>query len=271
MNRDSQKDVHTDVATPMSFETTHTAEMALAAMREARATAELACQAYEMSLPPEHRVWARTDRVPVIVVGPPKAALETAVAMLATCDAAAALALELSVAFADASQVAALTAAVVATSRSARAGVRALKMPRAGDLRIQLAHATALATHQVADTLILRSSDRDLRRIRRRNELAECRFPASWRDVITGLGEQLTHLEFDEHRDAELAGAAASHDAALHLVRVYEQFRVIGRADGAVRRYARIAGLAAAYAGWSTLERPDEISSAGVDRLPPVA
>jgi hypothetical protein len=37
-------------------------------------------------------------------------------------------------------------------------------------------------------------------------------------------------------------------------VRVYEEFRTRGAADGALRRYARIAALASIYAGWAALE-----------------
>lgn len=128
MSRDRQQNLQMEVGTPVSFETTQIAEAALAALREARTTAEVACRAYQMTLPPERRASARSDRVPVIVAGPPHAALECAVAMLATCDAAARLALQLALTFADASQVAALTTAVAETSRSARAGVRALRM-----------------------------------------------------------------------------------------------------------------------------------------------
>ena len=83
----------------ISSETTHIAKTALATLHEARTTAETACQAYQMTLAQEQRPSARTDRVPMIVQGRPRAALEIAVAMLATCDAAAALALELRACF----------------------------------------------------------------------------------------------------------------------------------------------------------------------------
>lgn len=271
MNGDSQQDVHMDLGTPVSHETTRIAAMALAAVREARTTAEEACQAYQITLPPEERLRARTDRVPMMVAGPPQAALETAVAMLATCDAAAALALQLSLAFDDAPQVAALTAGVTATSRCARSGAGALKMHGARDLRIQLAHATAMATHQVADALNLRRADRDQRKTLHLRGLGQNRFPPAWRDVIIGLGSRLTHSELDEQHEAERVGAAAARDAAEHLVGVYEQFWAIGGADGAVRRYARIAALASAYAGWSSLQTPVDTSPRIDAPIPPPA
>jgi hypothetical protein len=255
----------------ISLETTHIAETALAALHEARTTAEVARQAYQMTLPQEQRSSARTDRVPAIVAGPPHAALEIAVAMLATCDAAAALALELSLAFTDASQVAALTAAVATTSRSASIGVRALRMPGARDLRRQLAHATALATHQVADALRLRGADRDSGKMLRLKELGVNRFPLPWRAVVTELGERLACQDVDEQHDAERECAAAAHAAAERVVRVYEEFRAVGGADGALRRYARIAALASAYTGWAALEMPVGTSGRGVPALPPVA
>lgn len=240
----------------ISSETTHIARTALATLHEARTTAETACQAYQMTLAQEQRSSARTDRVPVIVAGPPRAALEIAVAMLATCDAAAALALELSLAFAEASQVAALTDAVASTSRSASIGVRALRMQGPDDLRRQLAHATALATHQVADVLYLQGADRAPGKYSRRKELGLTGFPLPWRAVVTGLGERLARQEVDDVHDADRACAAAAHDAAERVVRAYEEFTGAGRADGALRRYARIAALASAYTGWAALEMP---------------
>ena len=183
----------------ISSETTHIARTALATLHEARTTAETACQAYQVTLAQEQRSSARTDRVPVIVAGPPRAALEIAVAMLATCDAAAALALELSLAFAEASQVAALTAAVASTSRSASIGVRALRMQGPDDLRRQLAHASALASHQVADVLDLQGgAARAPGKYLRRKELGLSGFPLPWRAVVTGLGERLACQEVDD-------------------------------------------------------------------------
>ena len=82
MNGDSRQAVHIGLGTRVSGETTRIAAMALAAVREARTTAEEACQAYQITLPPEERLRARTDRVPMMVAGPPQAALETAVALL---------------------------------------------------------------------------------------------------------------------------------------------------------------------------------------------
>jgi hypothetical protein len=241
------------MVTLTSANSLHVAATALAALREARTISADACLAYQMTLPPEQRASARTDRVPVIAVGPPRAALECGVAMLATCDAAAGLALELSLTFDDAPRVAALTAAVEATSRSTQAGVRALRLRGSSDLRLQLAHATAHATHQVAHALTVRGIGRDPREKRRRSELLLNRFPPSWRDVINCLGDRLAELGVED-RAAARAGAAAAHDAADHVVRVYEEFRTRGAADGALRRYARIAALASIYAGWAALE-----------------
>lgn len=255
----------------ISSETTHIAKTALATLHEARTTAETACQAYQMTLAQEQRPSARTDRVPMIVQGRPRAALEIAVAMLATCDAAAALALELALAFADASQVAALTAAVATTSRSAGIGVRALRMQGPGDLRRQLAHTTALASHQLADVLDLQGADRDPGKYVRRKELGLNGFPLPWRAVVAGLGESLACRDVDEHQDASRASAAAAHDAAERVLRAYEKFRPAGRADGALRRYARIEALASAYTGWAALEMPVDASRHGVPPPPPVA
>lgn len=229
------------------------AATALAALRETRTTAAEACLAYQRTLPPEQRASARTDRVPVIVAGPPRAALECAVAMLATCDAAAGLALELSLSFDDAGQIAELTTAVEATSRSAHIGVRALHLRSSPELRLQLAHATAHATHQVAHALTVRGIARDPLERRRRSEFLTNRFPPQWRDVIVCLGERLAGSDLDE-RGAERAAAAAAHDAAEHVMHVYEMFRSVSATDGALRRYARIAALASIYAGWSVLE-----------------
>lgn len=226
---------------------------AVTVIREARATSSDACIAYQMTLPPEQRSSARTDRIPIIVVGPPRAPLESAVAMLATCTAAAGLALELSLTFDDVPRIATLTAAVEETSRSSRVGVRALKLQGPTELRLQLAHAAAHATHQVADTLSMRSIGREPRGKMRRSESLHNRFPSSWRNVIACLGERLTARDVAE-RDAERAGAAAAHDAADRVMHVYEAFRTAGAADGALRRYARIAALASIYAGWSALE-----------------
>lgn len=255
----------------ISSETTHIAKTALATLHEARTTAETACQAYQMTLAQEQRPSARTDRVPMIVQGRPRAALEIAVAMLATCDAAAALALELALAFAEASQVAALTAAVATTSRSAGIGVRALRMQGPGDLRRQLAHTTALASHQLADVLDLQGADRDPGKYVRRKELGLNGFPLPWRAVVAGLGESLACRDVDEHQDASRASAAAAHDAAERVLRAYEKFRPAGRADGALRRYARIEALASAYTGWAALEMPVDASRHGVPPPPPVA
>jgi hypothetical protein len=255
----------------ISSETTHIARTALATLHEARTTAETACQAYQMTLAQEQRSSARTDRVPMIVAGPPRAALEIAVAMLATCDAAAALALELSLAFAEASQVAALTAAVASTSRSASIGVSALKMQGPDHLRRQLAHASALASHQVADVLDLQGTDPAPGKYLRRKELGLNGFPLPWRAVVTGLSERLACREVDEQHDASRASAAAAHDAAERVLRAYEEFRAAGRADGALRRYARIAVLASAYSGWAALEMPVDASRRDVAPLPPIA
>jgi hypothetical protein len=243
-----------------SANSSRTAATALAAVREARAIAADACLAYQMTLPPEQRPSARTDRVPVIVVGPPHAALECATAMLATCDAAAGLALELSLTFDDAPRVTALTTGVEATSRSARVAVRALQLRGSTELRLQLAHATALATHQVADALTVRGIGEDPREQRRRSALLPSRFPPSWRDVVACLGERLTRRD-PEEQDAERAGAAAAHDAANRVMHVYEEFRPVGAADGALRRYARIAALASIYTGWSALESDHTITA----------
>lgn len=247
MSRDLSLEGHT------SADTLHVAAIALAALREARTTSADACLAYQMTLPPEQRPSARTDRVPVIVVGPPHAALERAVAMLATCGAAGGLALELSLTFDAAPRIAAVTAAVEATSRSARIGVRALKLRGPTELRLRLAHATAHATHQVADALSVGGVDHDPREKRRRSESLHKRFPPTWRDVIACLGDRLSSRDLEE-RDAERAGAAAAHDAADRVMHMYEAFRTVGTADGALRRYARIAALASIYAGWSALE-----------------
>ncbi len=227
--------------------------MALAALRETRTTAAEACLAYQMTLPPDQRASARTDRLPVIVAGPPRAALECAVAMLATCDAAAGLALELSLAFDEADKIAELTTAVEATSHSVRLGVRALQQRSSAELRLQLAHATAHASHQVANALSVRGVVRDPLERRRRSEFLQNRFPPPWRDVIVCLGERVARSGL-ENPGAERAAAAAAHDAAERIMHVYEMFRSIGAADGALRRYARIAALTSIYAGWSVLE-----------------
>jgi hypothetical protein len=240
-------------AGPTSTDTLQLAAIALAALRDARSTAADACLAYQMTLPPEQRPAARTDRIPVIVVGPPRAALERAVAMLATCDAAAGLALELSLAFDEAARIAALTAAVEATSRSARIGVRALRRRGSTELRLELAHAAAHATHQVADALGVGGVDRVPHSKVRRSESLHNRFPPAWRDVIACLGERLASQDLEE-ASPERAGAAAAHDAADRVMHVYEAFRMTGAADGALRRYARVAALASIYAGWSALE-----------------
>ncbi len=229
------------------------AATALAVLREARTTSADACLAYQLTLPSEQRASARTDRVPVIVVGPPLAALECTVAMLATCSSAAALALELSLTFDDAPRVAVLTTAVEATSRSAGIAVRALHLRGSTDLRLQLAHATARATHQVADALSARGIGHDPRVKARRSEFLHNRFPPSWRDVIACLGERLASRDLEDQA-AERAAAAAAHDAAGRVMHVYGEFPMVGAADGALRRYARIAALAAIYAGWSALE-----------------
>ena len=238
------------------------AATALAALRETRISAADACLAYQMTLPPEQRASARTDRVPVIVAGPPRAALECAVAMLATCDATAGLALELSLSFDDAGQIAELTTAVEATSCSARIGVRALQLRGSTELRLQLAHSTAHATHQVANALSVRGIARDPLERRRRAEFLHNRFPPPWRDVIVCLGECLATCGLGD-RGAERAAAAAAHDAAEHVMHVYEMFRSVGAADGALRRYARIAALASIYAGWSVLECNHERTDVG--------
>jgi hypothetical protein len=207
-----------------------------------------------MTLPPEQRSSARTDRIPLIAVGPPRAALESAVAMLATCNAAAGLALELSLTFDDVPRIAALTAAVEEMSRSARLGVRALKLRASTELRLKLAHAAAHATHQVADALSVRSVGRDMRNKMRPSESLHNRFPPAWRDVIACLGTRLTLRDVTEGDAERAGGAAAAHDAADRVMHVYEEFRTVGAADGALRRYARIAALASIYAGWSALE-----------------
>ena len=243
-----------DKITPVSFEATQVAETARAAMRDARAIADIACQAYRLTLPPDRRASARTDRVPVIVTGPPAAALETAVAMSATCTAAASLALELSLVFEEPSATTAIAAAVAATSGATRVGVRALRMPRAGELRVHFAHATAKATHQLADAL--NSPRRDHGLATMHSKFTAGRFPKRWRDSLVALSNGLTRLASDEHRANERVGAAAARDAAERLVRVYEQFQSIGGAAGAIRRYARIAVLASTYAGWAALEMP---------------
>lgn len=231
----------------------HVAATALAVLREARTTSADACLACQLTLPSDQRASARTDRVPVIVVGVPHAALECTVAMLATCSSAAALALGLSLAFDDAPRVAALTTAVEATSRSAGIAVRALHLHGSTDPRLQLAHATARATHQVADALSAPRIGHDLRVKVRRSEFLHNRFPPAWRNVIACLGERLASRGLDEPA-AERAAAAAAHDAAGRVMHVYEEFPMAGAADGARRRYARIAALASIYAGWSALE-----------------
>ena len=185
------------------------AATALAVLREARTTSADACLAYQLTLPSEQRSSARTDRVPVIVVGPPLAALECTVAMLATCSSAAALALELSLTFDDAPRVAVLTTAVEATSRSAGIAVRALHLRGSTDLRLQLAHATARATHQVADALSARGIGHDPRVKARRSEFLHNRFPPSWRDVIACLGERLASRDLEDEAAARAAAAAA--------------------------------------------------------------
>jgi len=231
----------------------HVSATALAVLREARTTSADACLAYQLTLPSEQRASARTDRVPVIVVGPPLAALECTVAMLATCSSAAALALELSITFDDAPRVAVLTTAVEATSRSAGIAVQALHLRGSTDLRLQLAHATARATHQVADALSARGIGHDPRVKARRSEFLHNRFPPSWRDVIACLGERLASRDLEDQA-AERAAAAAAHDAAGRVMHVYGEFPLVGAADGALRRYARITALASIYAGWSALE-----------------
>lgn len=241
------------MVTHTSAHSLEVAATALAALREARMIAADACLAYQMTLPPEQRPSARTDRVPVITVGPPRAALECAVAMLATCDAAAGLALELSLTFDDAPRIVALTAAVEATSLSTQVGVRALRLRSSSDLRQQLAHATAHATHQVAHALTVHGAGRDPREKPRRWEMLHNRFPPAWRDVVTCLGDRLATRRADE-QEGPRAGAAAAHDAAERVMHVYEEFGTVGAADGALRRYARIAALASIYAGWSALE-----------------
>lgn len=93
----------------------------------------------------------------------------------------------------------------------------------------------------------------DLRVKVRRSEFLHNRFRHSWRDVIACLGKRLTSRGLEDEA-AERAAAAAAHDAAGRVLHVYEEFPIVGAADGALRRYARIAALASIHAGWSALE-----------------
>lgn len=222
---------------------------ASAALIEARATARSACDAYALTLPPELRASARLDRVPPVATGAPRSALTSAVAALATTTSAGALALELAIAFADAADVEALTAALTETIRAAHLGVRALRVRDEVDPRIQLAHTAAYASHQIAEALSVRGGRVEpYGRTESRGRSRHQPVPKVWIALVDGLGERLAHREIG---GAARAACSAAHDGAVHVLHAYRDVHPRGGTDAALWRFARMSALASAYAGWS--------------------
>jgi len=222
---------------------------ASAVVLEARATARSVCDAYALTLLPELRASARLDRVPPVATGPPRSALISAVAALATTTSAGALALELAVTFADTANVEALNAAVTDTIRAAHLGVQALRVREEVAPRVQLAHATAYASHQIAEVLILRGGRAEPYATpeppgRRRHQPV----PKVWIALVDGLGKRLAHSEIV---GPARAACGAAHDGAVHVLRAYGDVHPHGGTDAALWRFARMSALASAYAGWS--------------------
>jgi len=207
--------------------------------------------------------------------GVPDAPLVSAVGDLAAAAHAAARAIHFVVAATPPHHPAATATLAGAVTGAAELAVRAaaLRDDLAGiRLRVELAHAAALAAHSAADAL----SDDEGRSPAsgpRRTDARWLRspvvaFPASSRRLIRLLSE---HIGSETARyggreagldhgsvHARLAAACAARDAAEHAMRAYDRCHVTSAPVRVTCRVARLASRASAHAGFAVLKLPME-------------
>ena len=231
-----------------SLTSTHAVASVLGAARDARTTAAAASEACQRFLPPFQCGLVRAGRVLAVGSGRPDAPLASCVAVLATANSAAALALELEE-FARQYEPN-LTIAAQHTCLGARLGILALEHAQALEREVELAHALAYAAHLAADALVIRAHGAETNVQPSSPAPPRTSFPASWKVLLAGLNASLTPRLTEIHAPGQVAAFAACQ-GALHLVRAHDESTPRGGADGAMWRFARLTALAAGYAGWA--------------------
>ena len=223
-------------------------------LEAAQASAKLARQAYRAIVPVGDGLADVTDRIGLVSPARPDAPLLEAVATLTVASTAGQRALELSLARSNAGQIADITAALYETARSARLCVLSLGASSVGHPRMQLAHASGYACHLITEAMIMYEGLPARRDRNRRISVHLAPFPRAWRSLIAGLGTWLTQDGSIGVSDESRAAIVAAYAGAEHIARAYDQVLPVNGAVGAMRRYARISALAAAYAGWSIVD-----------------
>lgn len=114
--------------------------------------------------------------------------------------------------------------------------------------RVRIAHAAASTAHAAAELLSTLSGEVD----RRAEPIA---FPASWRRLIELLSAAIHEVgpTHDEERLRLREAACAARDGADAARHAYERLGPLTAGFPAASRFARIAALAAAYAGCAAL------------------
>lgn len=221
----------------------------------ARGAAKLTRQAYRAIVPVGEGLTEAIDRVGPVSPMRPASPLLEAVATLSVANSAGQRALELMLPRSEAAQVAEVATALYETARSGRLSVLALTAGNDRHAGLQLAHAAGYACHLIAEAMVMYDelpvrSSQSSHRI-----LSRTPFPRAWHSLITELGTWLVqHGNDDPYMDGGRTAVAAAYGGAEHIARAYDGLTPINGAVGALRRYARISALAAAFCGWAAVD-----------------
>lgn len=217
----------------------HPASLATSARHISAAVAVLAAR----QLPAGQRVVALERGIVATCGGIPDHPVARAAATLTLALSAAATALERGGSAAHASPQA-LIDALMASISAAEGAHRALLVPGDRKALIALADRTGYAASLAADALVDSAVLDSLATSSQLNQ-TRIRLPLSWRALIESLGHSVAAL--GDMGDREVVDAlVSSFTGAQHVVRAYES----SPADEVHRRFARLAALSAAYAGW---------------------
>lgn len=227
-----------------SLAATHASRASVVALLEAQETSQVLRTALKRSdsdaSPRFHDLYG----LPAVAPGVPEAPLLKTASSLGVACSAGADAMEIAIEFSDTPHVDVLTGALLATAAAGRMAVDAL---HTGDGMhcVELAHAVALAMHRISTAL----TQDEVKTAQAPDARHAISIPRSWRAMNDELGRALaTESSIPA---LERNAAAAAHDGALHLMLVLDRFNNRRAGKGALCRYARVAFLAGAFAGWA--------------------
>ena len=227
----------------------------------ALSVAEFAWEAYTTTVPETGHADAQPDHPLPVASGEPEAPLVHAVADLAAAAYAAGRAAHLAAEEGSSDAAGAAARAADAVADAARLGVDALIAEGESGAAAaceRLAHAAAHGAHRAAEALLPYPAPQALTAWVERHH-APVPYPASWQR----LNDDLTHRLLQQppstpgtnarlgSREALLAAARAACAAAGHCRDAYAGAGADHPAARASGRAARIAALAASYAGWA--------------------